>query len=293
MVGSAAPVKIAGIRSVILESKADCSLHCRIIVEKTANTCDFIASSTGLSKGRIKDAMSKGAVWLKRPGYKEKRIRKATFSLLPGDGLQLFYDPQILTLIPPVPRLIAEEKHYSVWYKPANLLTQGTRYGDHCSLIRCAEVFFKYHKEILPVHRLDREAFGLVLLAHTRQGASALSRLFREGEIEKRYRAEVQGKIGPVGQTLTLSVPLDGKEAITVISVIAHAPEDNRSTIDIRLHTGRFHQIRRHLSGAGHPIIGDPKYGIKGKRSDCPLQLCAYILKFRCPFTRKIRTFGI
>ena len=237
--------------------------------------------------------MTKGAVWLKRPGQKERRIRKATSPLLPGDQVDLYYDPKVLSLAPPSPRLIAEEKHYSVWYKPANLLTQGSRSGDHCALTRCAEIFFKYRKEIRLVHRLDREAFGLVLLAHTRQGAAALSDLFRKGEIEKRYRAEVHGKIGSKGETLTLVNPLDGKEALTIITVTAQAPEGNSSTIDILLRTGRFHQIRRHLSQTGHPLLGDPRYGIKGKMPAPPLQLCAYSLRFTCPFTGRIRTFSL
>jgi tRNA pseudouridine32 synthase/23S rRNA pseudouridine746 synthase len=264
-----------------------------VTVSRADTACNLLASSTGLSKLRIKDAMVKGAVWLKRSGHKEKRLRKATYNLLPGDQVELYYDPKVLSSAPPDPRLIAEQKNYSVWYKPANLLTQGTRYGDHCALLRCVELFYKYRKEILPVHRLDREAFGLVLLAHTRQGAAALSALFQQGEIEKRYRAEVYGKIGSVGETITLSQPLDGKESITAISVTAFTPESNSTTIDIQLKTGRFHQIRRHLSQTGHPVIGDPKYGIKGKSSASPLQLCAYSLRFKCPFTGKIVTFSI
>ena len=278
---------------MILGNKTDCTLHYRTIVREAASACDLLASSTGLAKARIKDALIKGAVWLKRPGQKEQRIRKATSPLLPGDQVELYYDPEVLSLAPPAPRLIAEEKHYSVWYKPANLLTQGTRYGDHCSLIRCAEVFFKHRKEIRLVHRLDREAFGLVLLAHTRQGAAALSDLFRRGEIEKRYRAEVHGKIGSMGEKLTLSSPLDGKEAVTIITVTAQAPESGNSSIDILLRTGRFHQIRRHLSRTGHPILGDPRYGVKGKTSDLPLQLCAYSLQFKCPFSGKIIRYSL
>ena len=278
---------------MILENKTDCTRHYRAIIREAASACDLLALSTGLAKTRIKDAMTKGAVWLKRPGQKEHRIRKATSSLLPGDQIELYYDPNVLTLVPPEPRLIAEEKHYSAWYKPANLLSQGSRYGDHCSLIRYAEVFFKYRKEIRLVHRLDREAFGLVLLAHTRQGAAALSDLFGRGEIEKRYRAEVHGKIGSRGETMTLSYPLNGKEAVTIITVTAHAPENDSSSIDILLRTGRFHQIRRHLSLTGHPIIGDPRYGIKGKTSEPPLQLCAFSLQFMSPFTGKITRYSL
>jgi tRNA pseudouridine32 synthase / 23S rRNA pseudouridine746 synthase len=273
-------------------SQSSATLHCRILLTQTACACDFLALHTGLPKGRIKDAMNKGAVWLKRPGNKEKRIRKATFSLLPGDILQLYYDPKVLALVPPLPHLIAEERHYSVWYKPANLLTQGSRYGDHCSLVRFAGIFFKNNREIFPVHRLDREAFGLVLLAHDRRGASALSLLFRQGKIEKKYRVEVRGRIDISGKTLTLAAPLDGKEAITEISAISSAVKDDKTTLDIRLHTGRFHQIRRHLSNIGHHVIGDPQYGSPGSKA-CPMQLCAYSLQFRCPFTRKLQTFSV
>ena len=154
-------------------------------------------------------------------------------------------------------------------------------------------MFFKYRKEIRLVHRLDREAFGLVLLAHTRQGAAALSDLFRRGGIEKRYRAEVHGKIGSKGETLTLSSPLDGKEAVTIITVTAQTLESDSSSIDILLRTGRFHQIRRHLSQTGHPILGDPRYGVKRKSSNTPLQLCAYSLRFTCPFTGKIIEYSL
>ena len=103
----------------------------------------------------------------------------------------------------------------------------------------------------------------------------------------------MQGILGSVGEIMALASPLDGKEAISEISIIAHAPESNSSTIDILLYTGRFHQIRRHLSRIGHPVIGDPKYGIPGKQSNLPLHLCACSLQFRCPFSGRIRSFSI
>ncbi|MDR3631833.1 MAG: RluA family pseudouridine synthase [Desulfocapsaceae bacterium] len=291
MADSAAAVKTADIRSAALANNG--ALHYRAMVSETAPACDWLAAATGLSKGRIKDAMTKGAVWHKRQGQKERRIRKATLQLLPGDRIELYYDPSVLALIPPPPRLIFEAKQYSVWYKPANLLTQGTRFGDHCSLIRCVEIFFKPHKEIRPVHRLDREAFGLVIVAHTGQGASALSELFRRGAIEKRYRAEVHGRMGSPQESITLSYPLDGKAATTIVTVTEYAPKKDSSTVDILLQTGRFHQIRRHLSREGHPIVGDPAYGVRGTKADSPLQLCAYSLRFTCPFTGAKQAFSL
>lgn len=235
--------------------------------------------------------MNKGAVWIKRPGHKERRIRRATFGLRPLDRIDLYYDPAILSLQPPPSRLIAEEKHYGVWFKPANMLTQGTRYGDHCSLLRWIEVYYGQKKDILPVHRLDREAFGLVLVAHSRKAASALSELFRLRKIEKRYRVKVFGNFNEPDRKITFSQPLDGKEAITIAEVVSSSLENETAILDIVLRTGRFHQIRRHLSQAGHPVIGDPKYGIAGRTTGATLQLCAYKLQFECPFTGKQRCF--
>ncbi len=63
--------------------------------------------------------------------------------------------------------------------------------------------------------------------------------------------------------------------------------------LDITLHTGRKHQIRRHLSINGHPIIGDVKYGDKPGGRSTPLQLTAYLLNFECPFSHTKVTYQI
>jgi tRNA pseudouridine32 synthase/23S rRNA pseudouridine746 synthase len=293
MEDSVADVKLVAILSVILENKKLSSSHFSLLVKTPTKVCSFIALSTGLSKLRVKDAMVKGAVWLKRNGQKEKRIRKATFNLLPGDRINFYYDPNILSLIPLSPRLIAEEKHYSVWFKPANLLTQGTRFGDHCSLLRLIELYYKHKKEIFIVHRLDREAYGLVVVAHSRISAAALSELFRTGRVEKRYLAKVNGRFNPSKKNFRLSRPLDGKNAVTIITDISFSSADETSTLDILLQTGRYHQIRRHLSMEGYPIMGDPRYGNAPYSPQTSLQLCAYELQFVCPFSQKARSFKL
>ncbi len=267
--------------------------HHWVIVNESTDACTLLSRTANLPKARIKDAMNKGAVWLKRPGHKERRIRRATLSLRPLDRIDLYYDPVVLALHPPPSRLIAEEKQYGVWFKPANMLTQGTRYGDHCSLLRWIEVYYGQKKDILPVHRLDREAFGLVLVAYSRKAANALSELFRQGKIEKRYRAKVYGNFSNPEGKITFSQSLDGKEAVTIVEVVSSNRENETTTLDIVLRTGRFHQIRRHLSQAGHPVIGDPKYGITGHTTGSTLQLCAYNLKFNCPLTGQQRCFKL
>lgn len=260
----------------------------KIIREQTA-ACPFLAEQAQLSKSKVKDAMIKGAVWMKRGKNKEKRIRKAQFVLRPGDRVDLYYDAAILAQSPPPPRLVLEEQHYSIWYKPAMLLTQGTRYGDHVSLMRAVEKHFDLKKDIKLVHRLDREASGLVLFAHSRAGAAALSKLFQQGKIVKKYSAQVHGEVCPQGATRMFTEKLDGKKSTTQVTCRSYDSTSNVSDLAIRLFTGRYHQIRRHLSMAGHPILGDARYGKRKKRRQHPLQLVACALIFTCPFSGKLQ----
>lgn len=261
----------------------------RLTVSQPILPPELLASAAGLSRSIIKDAMIKGAVWLKKPGKKEQRIRKASFSLLPGDRIALYYDPEILALRPEQPECVAMERQYSVWDKPAGLLSQGSRYGDHCSLLRFAEKVPGIAASARLVHRLDREARGLVLLAHGRQAAARLSAMFQTREIEKRYQAEVHGIFGQPGDNLVCDAPLDGKASRSTVTVMQVFGERDTSRVEVLLETGRYHQIRRHLSGIGHPLVGDRRYG--NRKETASLQLTAFSLAFTCPFSGKNRRY--
>jgi tRNA pseudouridine32 synthase/23S rRNA pseudouridine746 synthase len=243
---------------------------------------DFLALHTGLSKARIKDAMAKGAVWLQRKGRGRDRLRRATAALKLGDGVEFFYDPAILALGIPNASCVKDFRHYSIWFKPAGLLTQGTDYGDHCSLLRCVQTYFDPKRDAYPVHRIDREAEGLVVVAHTSDAAARLSRIFQGHEVKKVYRAEVLGTMD-TGQGL-IDLPLDGKQAFTHYTVLRADMENSTSALQVEIKTGRLHQIRRHLAAIGHPVMGDPRYG-KGNRDGRPLRLKACAIEFICPFT--------
>jgi tRNA pseudouridine32 synthase/23S rRNA pseudouridine746 synthase len=253
---------------------------------------DVLVAASNLSKSRIKDAMNKGAVWVQR-GNSQKRLRRATATLQSGETLLLYYNAEVLALVPPAPVMVADERHYSVWVKPAGLLAQGTREGDHCSLLRQVELLLK--REVYLVHRLDREASGLMLIAHNGKAAAALSAMFsREPargkgvpDLQKTYLAEVTGNPPPSGE---LSTPVEDKPALTRFRCLEYSRDSNRSLLEVDLVTGRKHQIRRHLAGAGWPILGDTRYG-KGNADSRGLQLHATGLQFTCPLSGKARLY--
>jgi tRNA pseudouridine32 synthase/23S rRNA pseudouridine746 synthase len=245
---------------------------------------DLLALRTGLSRSAVKDAMRKGAVWLRqgRRGAKRHRLRRATAEVRPGDLLEIYYDPKILSQEPPVARMLRDLESYSGWLKPAGLLSQGSDFGDHCSLLRQVEAALAPRPAFL-VHRLDREASGVVLVAHSSRAAAALSEMFRQGRVEKLYRVQVRGRVEAPGR---VEEPLDGKPALTEYRPLAWEEDANVSTLEVVARTGRLHQIRRHLAAAGHPVMGDPRYG-RGNKNRAGMRLAATALRFRCPLRKK------
>jgi tRNA pseudouridine32 synthase/23S rRNA pseudouridine746 synthase len=261
------------------------SIQKTVSSSENVQACHFLALQTGLPKARIKDALNKGACWLSRKGQGRFRLRKATFLLRKDDVLELHYDPTVLSWVPPSASCLEDHRHYSLWFKPANLLTQGTDFGDHGSLLRQAETFFNPRREAFPVHRLDREASGLVLVAHSRQAAGRLSQLFQNRQIIKRYRVEVLGV--PDKKVDAISIPLDGKKALTRYRVVSNHPETGTADLLIEIEPGRRHQIRRHLAAIGHPVMGDPRYG-SGNKDGRPMRLVACELQWPCPYTGRL-----
>ncbi len=254
------------------------------------NACDYLAEHSGLSKGRVKDAMSKGAVWLAKKGGKRRRLRRATTALETGDRIEFYYDEALLALKPAAARCVDDRVRYSVWVKPAGLLAQGTDYGDHCALMRVAESHFRPVRPVFLVHRLDREAAGLMLIAHDRQAAAQLSALFSDSRIDKRYRIKVRGAVREKQGEIKL--PLDGKSALTRYTVVDYDAAADAATLDVAIETGRLHQIRRHFAMIGHPVLGDPKYGAGNKNSE-GMQLTAVGLRFRCPFSGRDMDYAL
>ncbi|OEY65563.1 RluA family pseudouridine synthase [Marinobacter sp. X15-166B] len=249
-----------------------------LIVPQPGIAVDILSEASGLPKGRIKDAMAKGACWWTLKG-KQVRLRKAKREAKAGTRLQLYYDARVLAREPEAPELLEDKGRYSVWFKPHGLLAQGSQWGDHCSLLRLAEV--QLNRPCHLIHRLDADAAGLMMIAHDTKAAGALSQHFSGRTMTKHYLARVCGLLDARHQRI--STPIDGKEASTCITTLSVDEASNTSLIEVDIDTGRKHQIRRHLAGIGHPIVADRLYGTP---ASVPLQLLACYLAFDCPLTR-------
>lgn len=263
------------------------------VSQKGLNAVDLLADETGFSKQKIKQIMQKGAVWLSK-GKKTQRLRRAKKSLNVGETVHLYYDQDVLDKEPIEPQLLADEGRYSVWNKPYGMLSQGSKWGDHCTITRWAEQHLKPQRVSFVVHRLDRAANGLIIIAHEKNAAAALSNLFQQRQIEKRYQILVQGHFD---ESATKEAPvkvdsdIDGRHAVSYFSFLSYDLQQDRSLLDVSIDTGRKHQIRRHSALLGHPVIGDRLYGNNTDREN--LQLQAYYLSFICPYTQRQKEFDL
>jgi 23S rRNA pseudouridine955/2504/2580 synthase len=121
-------------------------------------------------------------------------------------------------------------------------------------------------------HRLDRDTSGLLIVAKKRTALVELHRMLREGQVEKIYRVVTAGTYrgpGEIRESLHKYVTASGERRVAVkeggmaaatrVKLLKSAP--GFSLLEVRLLTGRTHQIRVHLAHAGHPVLGDDKYG--------------------------------
>jgi 23S rRNA pseudouridine1911/1915/1917 synthase len=146
------------------------------------------------------------------------------------------------------------------------------------------------------VHRLDRDTSGLLVVARSERAYAALSQAIRRREVERRYLALVRGH--PLSRKGRIDAPLgrdrrvrtrrsldtdEPREAVTHFELLETAGE--HALLEVRLETGRTHQIRVHLAAIGLPVAGDPQYGVPGDLGLARQFLHAHRLRFRHPVT--------
>ena len=128
--------------------------------------------------------------------------------------------------------------------------------------------------EIFTVHRLDMNVGGVMVYARTKAAAAALSRLIQEGQMVKEYVATVHGAPPPSGDWEDLLFKDSRRNKVFVVDrqrsgvkaarlEYSRLREGETSLVQIRLHTGRSHQIRVQFASRGYPLVGDHKYGAR------------------------------
>ncbi|MBF0299703.1 MAG: RluA family pseudouridine synthase [Oligoflexia bacterium] len=304
------------------------------VVNSVVTIADFICAETGLSKSTVKKVMLSGAVWVRNAkkhlanSRSLTRVRRATKELHHNDYVEMYYDEKILKstmTTPPFP--IFECEHYGVWYKPAGVLSQGTKFGDHISILRWVEIEIEKkiiakketkNKSVFLIHRLDLEVSGIMIFAYTKRAAALLSELFKNHQIEKHYIAIVNGHVSL--SEITLNNKLDNLDAETHCKCLQKFEFENAkfTMLAVRITTGRYHQIRRHLKYARHSVVGDSLYRsnssdsiadykivnlnkilgsaeTEGNQQEQPknkrLFLKAVGINFKCPLTKEIKNF--
>ena len=228
---------------------------------------------------------------------------KARYELRAGD--------QIAVTLPPVreTRLVAqdipiellyEDEYLAVVNKPAGLVVHPGAGNPDGTLVNALMARLSSLSgiggELRPgiVHRLDKDTSGLILIAKDDETHQALSAQLANREMEKHYRAVVEGRCredagrveAPSGRSARdrkkMAIRPDGRYALTEWKVLR--PDFRHGTLlDVHILTGRTHQIRVHMASIGHPVMGDPIYG---HPNNAPrLMLHAYSLCFTHPKT--------
>ena len=203
--------------------------------------------------------------------------------------------------------ILFEDKDLIVCRKPEGFPVQSKRIGsmDMESALKTYRARKGEKPYIGVVHRLDQPVQGLLVFAKNQESAGNLSKQIQQGKFEKRYLAYVEGFPKKGEGCLVDELEKDSKnncsrvvEGKTPASKSAKlfykkVKETEKGTLlEIKLETGRHHQIRVQLAHAGMPILGDTKYNPDSQRQQ-PLSLCSYRLSFYHPRTKKKMEFQI
>lgn len=204
--------------------------------------------------------------------------------------------------------ILYEDNHLIVVVKPQNLASCPDESGDGNAL-DCIKEYLKrtYDKKgnvyTGLVHRLDRPTGGVMVFAKTSKAAGRLSEQMRSGDFDKRYLAVLVGKLSPEEgklenylkkNTVNNMVYLcpQGTDGAKFASLEYRTEDVQRdlTLAEIKLHTGRSHQIRVQTAGVSHPVFGDMRYGGE-KAKKGKLALFAYSLSFTHPVTKERMRF--
>ena len=252
-----------------------------------------------LSRSQVKRLIQSGQVTLNGEPV------KPAASLSQGD--------RVVVQVPDAPEaeLVAEPSPLDVVYEDAQLLVVNKAAGIivhpgagrvEGSLLAAALAYRpdivnadEYPERPGIVHRLDRDTSGLLLVAATAEAQRRLRAQFKARKVRKIYLALVQGHLEPMVGAIEapiardphrrtrMAISTDGRSARTEYRVLEHLAE--ATFVEVRLLTGRTHQIRVHFSAIGHPVVGDRVYGGRGAHRAAPRQ---FLHSHRLGFTHPV-----
>lgn len=198
-------------------------------------------------------------------------------------------------------RILYEDNHILIVNKKPGEITQGDKTGDEC--IADAYKAFIAKRDAKPgqvymgiPHRLDRPVSGIVILAKTSKAMERLSAMFREGEVHKKYWALCCARPEPesgylenwLGRNEKMNKSFiltrqSGEAKLAKLNYRYLKSTDRYHLVEVELLTGRHHQIRCQLAGAGCPIKGDLKYGAPRSNPDGSISLHSHEVTFIHP----------
>lgn len=206
---------------------------------------DALAQYLKLSRRKVKALLDTRAVRVNG-----KRVWMARHVLQHNDNVewpQTFVNEEKLTL-----SILAQVGPYLVINKPAGILCKDSKNSVE-ERIRIQ----RGNPRLMAVHRLDRDTSGCLLIADGREAFSAAVNIFKKMKVTKIYRTIVEGPWPNAPDRITAKIA--GKSAETKLRVLHAGP--HATYLEINLGTGRTHQIRKHLAGLRHPVVGDAQYG--------------------------------
>ena len=264
----------------------------------------YLASKQNISRVTIQRLLENGKIKVNGKNV------KASYKVQLNDFIEIEKEKPIEINIKPqdIPvEILYEDNDILVVNKPKGMVVHPGNGNIDGTLVNaimaiCKDSLSGIGGEIRPgiVHRLDKDTSGAIIIAKNDVAHIKLSEMLKNHEIEKTYIAIVRGIVKENEATINMpiarinndrkkmAVMKNGKQAITHFKVLKRSVQNDCTLLEIKIETGRTHQIRVHLSYIGHPIIGDEvysngknKWGVKGQ---C---LHAKSLKFRHPITDK------
>ncbi|WP_457563469.1 RluA family pseudouridine synthase [Caminibacter pacificus] len=233
---------------------------------KDEKVLDFLVKKVGFNLREAKRAIDRGRVSVNGKRVTQKS-QKAT-----GKLKCIMFEPNGYGLKP-----IFETTHFAIFDKPSGVAIHPKKLANTKSLLDDVRALWGNDANL--VHRLDKETSGLVMASKNKFAESILKRAFQDKDIKKSYLALVKGRLD---KEMTIKKPIavnkdenikvkviihpEGKESVTIVKPIKIF--DNYTLVECDLLTGRQHQIRVHLFSIGHPIVGDPLYGVDNDFAD-------------------------